>query len=246
MLKLNLNDFTYESYKSLIILFQRMSFVFVSFEENFKSNQRGRVILRHDVDLSLDKALNIAKIDKSLGISSTFFLLISSPFYNLNTYKSLSIVKQIIKMNHSIGLHFDITNYKVRNQEEFIRKLDFEINLLSSIIGISIEKFSLHRPASYPVSFEILKDHKGFVHSSHYKNCKYISDSSMNWRENVLEYLELDAFANYQLNIHPIWYDDLYQSKVDKLYNFLQENLSSSLNEIENTVGIRLVEKTLI
>ena len=62
------SNFTYEHYTN-ILQELRKSYKFTS----FKSATTNDVILRHDVDASLHAALKIAKIEKELDISSTFF-----------------------------------------------------------------------------------------------------------------------------------------------------------------------------
>ena len=47
------------------------------------SREDGDVILRHDVDLSLDAALRMAELEADAGAAATYFLMTGSVFYNL-------------------------------------------------------------------------------------------------------------------------------------------------------------------
>jgi hypothetical protein len=43
----------------------------------------GDLLLRHDVDLSLDAALTLAGLEAEAGVQATYFLMTQSIFYNL-------------------------------------------------------------------------------------------------------------------------------------------------------------------
>ena len=78
------SDFTYDSYKQMIEILLK-DYKFITFQNAFKYLKKKIpfVVLRHDVDISIEKALKIAEIDNSYAIPSTFFLMISSDTYNL-------------------------------------------------------------------------------------------------------------------------------------------------------------------
>jgi hypothetical protein len=48
-----------------------------------RSPRAGDLILRHDVDLSLEAALAVAEVEAEEGAWSTWFLMTRSVFYNL-------------------------------------------------------------------------------------------------------------------------------------------------------------------
>ena len=48
-----------------------------------RAPENGTVILRHDVDLSLDAALVLAEIEADAQAPATYFLMRRSEFYNL-------------------------------------------------------------------------------------------------------------------------------------------------------------------
>lgn len=69
-------------------------------------------IIRHDVDMDLQEAVKMAEIENEIGIRSTFFVLLTSEYYNLLSGKNTNSVKKILELGHEIGLHFDITAYE--------------------------------------------------------------------------------------------------------------------------------------
>jgi len=52
-------------------------------------------LLRHDVDVDVGAALEMAKVEKSLGVSSTYFLMLRPPVYNLMSRHNHQAVKKI-------------------------------------------------------------------------------------------------------------------------------------------------------
>jgi hypothetical protein len=65
----------------------------------------GVLFLRHDVDLSLDAALQMAALERELGIRSTYFLMTESVFYNLASSEGVVAVERLRALGHRIGLH---------------------------------------------------------------------------------------------------------------------------------------------
>ena len=67
--------------------------------------QPGDVLLRHDVDLSLEAAVELAELEAELGASSTYFLLTESVFYNLASKAGREAIESLRRLGHRVGLH---------------------------------------------------------------------------------------------------------------------------------------------
>jgi hypothetical protein len=65
----------------------------------------GVVILRHDVDLSLDAALALAELEADVGAWSTWFLMTRSVFYNLASTEGERAVTRLHKLGHRVAHH---------------------------------------------------------------------------------------------------------------------------------------------
>jgi hypothetical protein len=65
----------------------------------------GAVILRHDVDLSLDAALRMAEIEHDAGAGATYFLMTESVFYNLDSSEGVAAIARLRELGHRVGLH---------------------------------------------------------------------------------------------------------------------------------------------
>jgi len=65
----------------------------------------GVVILRHDVDLSLDAALALAELEAGAGAWSTWFLMTRSVFYNLASADGERAVTRLRELGHRVAHH---------------------------------------------------------------------------------------------------------------------------------------------
>ena len=65
----------------------------------------GSVILRHDVDLSLDAAVRMAEIEHDAGASATYFLMPESVFYNLQSREGAAAIDRLRELGHRVALH---------------------------------------------------------------------------------------------------------------------------------------------
>jgi hypothetical protein len=65
----------------------------------------GTVLLRHDVDLSLDAALAVAELEAEAGATATYFLMTRSEFYNLDSPSGAAAIERLRVLGHRVGLH---------------------------------------------------------------------------------------------------------------------------------------------
>ena len=66
--------------------------------------ERGDLLLRHDVDLSLDAALTLAELESELEARATYFLMTESVFYNLAAEGERAL-ERLRALGHRVGLH---------------------------------------------------------------------------------------------------------------------------------------------
>jgi hypothetical protein len=67
--------------------------------------QDGEIFLRHDVDLSLGAATQMAELEAARGVSATYFLMTRSVFYNLASPEGERLIALLQELGHRVGLH---------------------------------------------------------------------------------------------------------------------------------------------
>ena len=95
-------DFTLEHYRELLEAARVGGYRFASFAE---PPRRGDLLLRHDVDLSLDAALRMAELESATGATATYFLMTESVFYNLASKEGVAALARLRELGHRVGLH---------------------------------------------------------------------------------------------------------------------------------------------
>lgn len=214
--------FTFDSYIELINLLRNEGYNICLYCNHNSFDLP--VILRHDVDFSLEKALKFAKIEKSLNIKSTYFILVSTDFYNVFSKKSKEIISEILSMGHNIGLHFDEMKYSKRDRESgvLVEHMQKEANILSVAIKNKVDTISMHRPSNNTLKadYKINKLTNSYG-KEFYEEFKYISDSRMNWREDVLSIIKSHRYKRLQILTHPIWYEEKERSIKDIIRDFV-------------------------
>jgi hypothetical protein len=63
------------------------------------------LLLRHDVDLSLEAALAMAALEAEAGAAATYFLMTQSVFYNLASPAGERAIERLRALGHRVGLH---------------------------------------------------------------------------------------------------------------------------------------------
>lgn len=209
-------NFSYSHYKdSLLKLKENHKFCF------FNDIDEDDIILRHDIDISLNSALKMAELENGAGVKSTYFILIHSSFYNPFSSKSVKIIKKIINLGHKIGLHYD-SKFILENEFEPNTIILKELELLTNYFKTNIEIISAHNPTTNPsmvLNFdEKFMDADSLVFK---KNRKYLTDSVQNWREG--SFSEYTNEKNLYVLVHPVWWTEE-NLRRDKILDRLENN----------------------
>src|SRR5262245_39873765 len=98
-------DFSPAGYAALLTEFAARGYTATGFAE--VSSAARHLIIRHDVDFSLDAAAAMAELEHARGIRATYFVLLRTEFYNPLSDAGLASLQRIASLGHAIGLHFD-------------------------------------------------------------------------------------------------------------------------------------------
>lgn len=210
--------FSYDGYRSLLNALVEEGYEFCGYDD--WGNVEKPVILRHDIDYSLTRALPIAELEVSQGVRSTFFVLVRGDFYNVFSKDSEHVLRKLVDMGHSIGLHFDETLY---DQDEQIKSILRESAILEHIAGVKIESVSMHRPSSQVLEGDWNIPGMENTYAQEYlKDFKYLSDSRMRWREDATKAIRSGLYPKLQVLTHPFWYRERALCLPDMLEEFVE------------------------
>jgi hypothetical protein len=151
------------------------------------------VELRHDVDISLVSAYNMAKMEANMGIKSIYYIRFDSDYYNILSHSSSKMIEYIYQ-NHEVGCHVD---YAGINTEEDLKRYLERYNSI-----LPFEKFTFHINTEKTMAFGEVD---GFRNKSILKG-NYISDSKNNFNQENLD--RMKSLQEYTLTIHPEWWDN--------------------------------------
>jgi hypothetical protein len=176
-------DFSLRHYRDLLRAAKEGGYRWAGFE---RAPERGDLILRHDVDLSLDAALTVAEIEADEGAWSTWFLMTRSVFYNLASAEGERAIARLRELGHRVAHH------AVYPHVDLDARFD--------------RVFAWHNPdpefMRAPVEGAVNVMAAPFFDPEHYR-----SDSNQRWRRGCPhEQLARGEFAWLQLLTHPeIW-----------------------------------------
>lgn len=230
-----LENFSSNDYQTLLDTLIREGYHFNFFDDFLKQDlQEPSIILRHDVDTSLDYALQMAVIEAEHNIFSTYFVMLRSPLYNLWSRANARMLDEIQNLGHKIALHFDYT-YAETNNIPVAEQLLMEAETLSRLTQAPVTSFSLHQPTKTALqnTFEncsLINTYDKLV-SSRYE---YISDSNMDWRgKNIFDFIYNKK--DIQLLTHPMWWLTNATKPSDAWNEVICKNFQNEQNQILET-----------
>ena len=176
-------DFSLEHYRELLEAVRDGGYTWAGFQ---REPRAGDVILRHDIDLSLDAALRMAELERELGVTATYLLMTESAFYNLDSEAGRRAHKTLRDLGHAVGLHAVYPNAKRDTRfDDVVAWHNPEPEYMSAPIAGAINTM---QPPYFTAGL-------------------YRSDSNAHWREGCPHAeLAAGAFEWLQVLIHPeIW-----------------------------------------
>lgn len=174
-----MRDFTFEMYRNLCsaILHKDTTDTVAGYLQNLQPNI---TIIRHDVDKKPQNALIMAKIEKSLGIQSTYYFRTVPESFNL------PIIREIHQLGHEIGFHYEVLDKSKGDVNKAIDIFEKELKLFP----FNIQTICMHgNPLTPWVNKDIWKqfDFKKYgilgeaYLSINFSNFYYFSDTGRSW-----------------------------------------------------------------
>ena len=228
-------DFTYQCFRDIINHAKSISPI-VTLKDRTSG---GCIILRHDVDFDIFLAYMLSRIEKDMGIRSSFFIMTTCNTYNPNAPENRKLLKEMAQDGFEIGLHFDPTVYEVTNEQALKSHVDAEVRLLEDIIGQKVTSVSLHNP-SVTGKFPIFEGYENAYSKEIFSDEFYISDSCRKFRgKNPFKFLQNAREHPLQMVLHPIHWSE----KGDNYIEIFSKHILRSIESIDSSFKVNLTYK---
>lgn len=240
-------EFTYLAYQNMLHLLKENGYDIVTYGKGLEYKKHA--ILRHDVDMSLQKAVELATIEYDEGVVSTFFLLITSDFYNIFSIESRKALKRLMSFGHRIGLHFDETSYCIKSSEEMIEKILYEKRLLEQVVEKDVLVVSMHRPSKQTLELDLkIPGMYNSYSKAFFHDYKYVSDSRRKWREPVEQIIVSGEYPRLHILTHAFWYNNADVGIIEAVHQFVNganqdryKALNNNLTELSSIMAMQEV-----
>lgn len=189
-------NFTFDYLEQEIKKVSHSGYKFYTLEDYWMKTDIGRLncYIRIDIDFSVSKAFEIAKILTKQGIKASFFVRLHAPEYNPFDFKNIKLLREISK-HHEVGLHSEIidlseicdgdaANWLMQDKEIFRSLFSITNFGLASHGGLTgfnnLDFWNNHEPQEFGLKYEAYENTKNF---SLFFESRYVSDSEwIRWK----------------------------------------------------------------
>ncbi len=186
----------------------------------------------------------MAQIESEMDVSSSYFVQIRSNAYNALSLKNVLMLQEISRQGHHIGLHYHIGNSM---EPMFVkREIEEQCRMLQSILQITIDRYSMHRPQKETLYYET--DISGLINAygsdfftyseeiddTPILNVKYISDAKHRWNYGTPDLQTMQKEPKIQLLVHPDFWSDHSPEMQDNFAELIREHALNFTETIDN------------
>jgi hypothetical protein len=189
------------AYRDLMRQAEAAGWSFGSFVEPAGAGRR-TMFLRHDVDYSLELAVELAELNHELGVSGTFCVQLRAQFYNALEHTETERLLRLRDLGQEVALHYVVDPRTAPTAEAVSR----EFELLRALVADATPAFSWHQPS--PALLETDFQVPGLVNAygpRFFREMPYLSDSthrvSVEALQTELGHVESSVM---QLLLHPV------------------------------------------
>lgn len=237
--------FAYEDYREIIRLVKASGRA-MGYERALGADKF--IIMRHDVEYSVERAYRLAKVEESMDFVSTYFFQWTNNSYNILSRRNMDMIKDMHERGQHIGLHFALNG--MTDMKEVRRRIKMEMEILSEMFGFEIKEFSIHRPSK-----DVLRENiklEGIINAYQDEfftfaenvtpetpvKVKYMSDANHIWRYGYPDEKNITCYDKVQILTHPFaWsregYDnfDNYKALVAEKYSEMVDSIDKECKD---------------
>lgn len=171
------------------------------------------IIMRHDIEFSIDRAHALSLVESEEGFHSTYFVQLTNNSYNALSRRNIAMLHDMAQRGHQIGLH-----YHLNGQLDPVTVRDGvrdQLRIMSEMLGMNIDTYSFHRPVKEVYYYDISIPNTINAYSKDFftyaenvtddtkLDVKYIADSKHRWNYGYPDYVTLMKYPKIQILTHP-------------------------------------------
>ena len=202
------------------------------------------IIMRHDVEYSVDRAYQLAKVEQSMDFISTYFFQWTNNSYNILSRRNMDMIKDMHERGQHIGLHFALNG--MTDMQQIRKRIKMEMEILSEMFGFEITEFSVHRPSkdvlrenikldgilnAYQDDFFTFADQ---ITEDTELKVKYMSDANHIWRYGYPDEANITGYDKVQILTHPFAWCKKGYDNFDNYKSLLQEKYIELVESVDN------------
>ena len=200
-------EFTENGYGK-ILDFAAEHYTFVPFGSHAQSPS---LLWRHDVDMSVHRALALSQLEFDRGLAASYFIRLHSEYYNAFEWPIRRKIQEISARGHAIGLHFEADPRLSFPDEDFLEeKLEEERAILEGLAEVEVTAVSFHDPHMGDLLRFRRETYAGMANAYAYlgeAGYVYVSDSNGYWRfRGLSDVLAENIGRNVHVLTHPEWW----------------------------------------
>lgn len=196
-------DFTEAAYRDLVRL-ARERYAFLLFGEAAAAETG--VLWRHDIDVSVHRALALARIEQEEGVRATYFVHLHSRFYSALEDAIADRLRAIVSLGHDVGLHFD-PHFTPAMGASLEAAVAAEAAIVEHVTGARVSALSFHDPDTTVNDADRIAGLVNAYGRSIQDRFDYGSDSNGYWRHTPLpELIASGRHPRLQVLTHPEWW----------------------------------------
>ena len=123
-------DFTLKKYRELVSALKDAGYEFVSYADYAAGKRAERlVVMRHDVDRSVNRAVRMAQVEQELGVKASYYM--REKFFD-----EVDDIRYIADMEHEVGYHYEELVEEKGDIESAYARFVRNINQLRQLVDV--------------------------------------------------------------------------------------------------------------
>ena len=233
--------FSFDDYKEIIRIIKSTD-RYMDYHKALTSDKF--ILMRHDVEYSVERAYELAKVESSMDFTSTFFFQWTNNSYNILSRKNKDLIKDMHERGHAIGLHFALNG--MMDMEQIRKQTAKEMDILNSMFEFKMDTFSIHRPSK-----DVLRENiklPGIINAYQDEfftfaenvtentpvSVKYLSDANHIWRYGYPDEKNILENDKVQILTHPFAWCKQGYDNFDNYKSLIKEKYVELVNSVDN------------